>query len=108
MKDRLAALRAISNVQNIYIIIIYLIKIFYFWVLKLKYSTKIQIPNDQVEVEFSQTPIYLSEFYNQCQDIKTKSESIHSLTDEIKKLHVQILAAPTADESKILEMFVYY
>jgi len=69
MKDRLAPLRAISNT-----------------------------PNDQVEVEFSSTPEYLAEFYNLCEETKTKIESIHSLTDEIKRLHVQILASPTADE----------
>lgn len=42
--------------------------------------------------------VFMEEFFNQVEDIRSNVESIHKYVNEVKKLHSTILAAPTTDD----------
>lgn len=50
--------------------------------------------------------IFMEEFFNQVEEIRTNVENIHKYVNEVKKLHSTILAAPTTDDSKHFEVFI--
>jgi hypothetical protein len=43
----------------------------------------------------------MPDFYNLCEDVKSTTQKIVNTVNEIKKLHVTILASPTTDNSMI-------
>jgi len=43
--------------------------------------------------------IFMEEFFNQVEEIRTNVENIQKYVNEVKKLHSTILAAPTTDDS---------
>ena len=44
--------------------------------------------------------IFMEEFFNQVEEIRTNVENIQRFVNEVKKLHSTILAAPTTDDSQ--------
>ena len=46
--------------------------------------------------------IFMEEFFNQVEEIRTNVENIHKYVNEVKKLHSTILAAPTTDDSSLI------
>ncbi|RNA22046.1 syntaxin-1A isoform X2, partial [Brachionus plicatilis] len=53
--------------------------------------------DDEVHVNMDQS-VFMEEFFNQVEDIRSNVESIHKYVNEVKKLHSTILAAPTTDD----------
>ena len=59
-----------------------------------------QDENDEDEVHVNMdTSVFMEEFFNQVEDIRSNVENIHKYVNEVKKLHSTILAAPTTDDS---------
>jgi len=54
--------------------------------------------DDDVTVNMD-TSIFMEEFFNQVEDIRTNVENIQKFVNEVKKLHSTILAAPTTDDT---------
>jgi t-SNARE complex subunit (syntaxin) len=54
--------------------------------------------DDEVHVNMDQS-VFMEEFFNQVEDIRSNVESIQKFVNEVKKLHSTILAAPTTDDS---------
>jgi syntaxin 1A len=58
-----------------------------------------QDENDEDEVQINMDPsIFMEEFFNQVEEIRTNVENIQKYVNEVKKLHSTILAAPTTDD----------
>ena len=55
--------------------------------------------DDEVHVNMDQS-IFMEEFFNQVEDIRSNVENIQKFVNEVKKLHSTILAAPTTDDSQ--------
>lgn len=53
--------------------------------------------DDEVHVNMDST-VFMEEFFNQVEDIRTNVENIQKYVNEVKKLHSTILAAPTTDD----------
>lgn len=59
-----------------------------------------QDENDDDEVHVNMdTSVFMEEFFNQVEDIRSNVENIQKYVNEVKKLHSTILAAPTTDDS---------
>jgi len=58
-----------------------------------------QDENDDDEVHVNMDPtVFMEEFFQQVDDIRTNVDSIQKYVNEVKKLHSTILAAPTTDD----------
>lgn len=53
--------------------------------------------DDEVHVNMDQS-VFMEEFFNQVEDIRSNVENIQKFVNEVKKLHSTILAAPTTDD----------
>lgn len=65
------------------------------------WKLKAQDDNDDDVTVNMDTSIFMEEFFNQVEDIRTNVENIQKFVNEVKKLHSTILAAPTTDDSKL-------
>jgi t-SNARE complex subunit (syntaxin) len=54
--------------------------------------------DDDVIVNMDPT-VFMEEFFQQVEDIRSSVENIQKYVNEVKKLHSTILAAPTTDDS---------
>jgi hypothetical protein len=54
--------------------------------------------DDEVHINMDQS-VFMEEFFNQVEDIRSNVENIQKFVNEVKKLHSTILAAPTTDDS---------
>ena len=62
---------------------------------------KAQDENDDDEVRVNMdSSVFMEEFFNQVEDIRSNVENIQKYVNEVKKLHSTILASPTTDDSK--------